>query len=308
MDESQDFESSAKVEVDSKQDSLSIIMKAKTKLSKFISGFKDHLKTLGDKMNPIFSPFKTRIFRYTFSLILLAFVVYFYIMFEGHRSEEMVRILFFDYPTRLLVPIGIVFAFIASLLLTWNDQFFGKYRSPALYMIFLTAIFYTLIYSGVDEYLFRLSIAEWLTKITGVVTTALLRVFGLNIVDSVWNVNTGMTLLTFNGPDGLKSIAIDARCSGIHSLTIFFAIFLLMLFEARKRLKFDFKTAVVTLVGILGTYLINILRVIVIIFIFYFRDWSVAGPVHDYLGYVFLIMWVPIFWLFVLPKSEKKTN
>ena len=76
MDESQDFESSAKVEVDSKQDSLSIIMKAKTKLSKFISGFKDHLKTLGDKMNPIFSPFKTRIFRYTFSLILLAFVVY----------------------------------------------------------------------------------------------------------------------------------------------------------------------------------------------------------------------------------------
>ena len=262
------------------------------------------------KLRPVVSPFKNRIFRYSLSFILVSFVIYFYIMFEGHRNEETVRILFFDFPSNLLVPLGLVFAFIAALLLTWDDPFFGKYRSPALYMILLTAIFYALIYSGVDSFLFQLKIAEWLTKATGVIVTALMYVFGLNLVDSSWVENTAVphrsyTLLIFDSPNGIKNIAIDARCSGIHSLTIFLAIFLLMLFESRNRLKWNWKVILVTSFGVIGTYLINILRVNVILFVFYFRGWDIAEPIHNYLGYALLIMWIPIYWLFILPKAEK---
>lgn len=269
------------------------------------------LMSFGKKIQPILSPFKNRIFRYSISLVLVAFVVYFYIVFEGHRNEETVRILFFDFPSNLLVPLGLVFAFLAALFLTWDDPIFRKYRTPALYMILLTAIFYALIYSGVDSFLFQLKIAEWLTKATGVIVTGLMYVFGLNLVDSSWVVNTvephrSYTLLIFDSPNGIKNIAIDARCSGIHSLTIFLAIFLLMLFESRKRLKWNWKVVLVTSIGIIGTYLINILRVNVILFVFYFRGWDIAEPIHNYLGYALLIMWIPIYWLFILPKAEKR--
>ncbi len=62
----------------------------------------------------------------------------------------------------------------------------------------------------------------------------------------------------------------------------------------------------ILLVGMIGTYLVNILRVTIIFVINYYNGWAVAGPIHNYLGYVFLMIWVPIFWLFILPIFEKK--
>ncbi|MBY9001492.1 MAG: exosortase/archaeosortase family protein [Candidatus Heimdallarchaeota archaeon] len=289
---------------------------------------------------------KNRILRYNVSFILIAIVVYFYIIFEGNREEVIVRVFFFDMPSYLLVPIALVLAFIAIVYISWDDKIFKRFRTPGLYMILLTGIFYILIFSGADEYLFQLSLAKWLTQATAVIVVALVKLFGLNIVDTTWNADDIITIIQFEGPNGLSSIGIDARCSGIHSLTIFVAIFILMLFEARKRLKWsryrtysDLRVLVnkngikgifdkqgsktllivsgsyslnilrvisILLVGMIGTYLVNIIRVTIIFIINYFQGWAIAGPIHNYLGYVFLMIWVPIFWLFVLPIFEKK--
>jgi len=62
----------------------------------------------------------------------------------------------------------------------------------------------------------------------------------------------------------------------------------------------------ILLAGMLGTYLVNILRVTIIFIINYYKGWNVAGPIHNYLGYAFLMIWIPIFWLFILPIFEKK--
>ncbi len=289
---------------------------------------------------------KNRILRYTVSFILVAIVVYFYIVFEGNREDDVVKVFFFDMSSYLLVPIALVFAFIAILYVSWDDKIFKRFRSPGLYMILLTGIFYILIFSGIDEYLFQFSLAKWLTQATAVIVIALVRLFGMNIVDTNWNADDVITIIQFEGPNGLSSIGIDARCSGIHSLTIFVTIFLLMLFEARKRLRWskyrtfsDLRAIVnengiggifdkqgsrtlmifsgtfslnllrvigILLVGMIGTYLVNILRVTIIFVINYFEGWGVAGPIHNYLGYLFLMIWVPIFWLFILPIFEKK--
>ena len=322
---------------------------------------------------------KNRITRYTISFILVAIVVYFYILFEGNREEEFVRVFFFNlqnhrisqltqvrideiysfFPSslalknlkliihhELLVPIALVFALIAVFYVTWDDVFFRKFKSPGLYMILLTGIFYILIFSGLDVYLFQLTIAKWLTRATAVIVVALVKLFGMNIINATWNADDVITTIQFEGPNGLSSIGIDARCSGIHSLTIFIAIFLLMLFEARKRLRwskyrtfsdlrallnkdgiegiFDkqgsktllilsgtfslnfLRVIGILFVGMIGTYLVNILRVTIIFIINYYEGWGVAEPIHNYLGYVFLMIWVPIFWLFILPIFEKK--
>lgn len=300
-------------------------------------------KSLYSSIEPII---KNRIPRYIISLILIAIVVYFYIVFEGNRGEEIVRVFFFDMASYLLVPIALVLAFIAILYVSWDDKIFRRFRSPGLYMILLTGIFYILIFSGVDEYLFQNALAKWLTQATAVIIIALVKLFGMNIIDTTWSADDAITIIQFEGPNGLSSIGIDARCSGIHSLTIFIAIFLLMLFEARKRIKwskyrtisdlkdlknknglkgafgkkgskallgvgvtfsFNFLRVVsILLAGMIGTYLVNILRVTIIFVINYYNGWAVAGPIHNYLGYVFLMIWVPIFWLFILPIFEKK--
>lgn len=262
------------------------------------------------KLKEIFSPIipilKNRVARYIVSFIFVAIVVYFYILFEGNRGEETVRIIFFDMSSDLLVPIALILAFIAVLYASWDDKFLKRFRSPGLYMILLTAIFYILIYSGVDEYLFQTSLAKWLTQATAVIVTALVKLFGLEILDTNWSDEHVLTIITYNGALGQSQIGIDARCSGIHSLTIFIAIFFLMIFEARKRLKWDYKIILIVLIGIVGTYLVNLLRVIIIFIINYYKGWDVAGPIHNYLGYVFLMIWVPIFWLLILPWGEKE--
>jgi exosortase/archaeosortase family protein len=290
-------------------ESDSFLHRIKEKTLAFSSKIKEKYDGFANYISPVTTILKKRILRYSVSFILIGFVIYFYVLFERYRQYEYATIFVnSQISVNLLVPLALVFAFIALFYLTWDDSFFRKYRSPGLYMVLLTAIFYTLIYSGIDEHLFKLSIAEWLTKITGSATAGLANLFGLNVLSANWNEGIGMTLLTFNSPNGIKSIGVDARCSGIHSLTIFLAIFLLMLFEARKRLKWNYRTALVALIGIVGTYIVNLIRVLIIIIIFYFKDWSIAGPIHDYLGYAFLILWVPIFWLFILPIGEKKKS
>jgi len=305
--------------------------------------FRKRFQQVYSSIEPII---KNRILRYTVSFIFIAIVVYFYIIFEGNRVEETVRVFFFDMASYLLVPIALVLAFIAILYVSWDDKIFSKFRSPGLYMVLLTGIFYILIFSGVDEYLFQNAIAKWLTQATAVIIIAIVKLFGMNIVGTTWNADDAITIVQFEGPNGLSSIGIDARCSGIHSLTIFVTIFLLMLFEARKRLKWskyrtpsDLKVLIhkngiksifdkqgsktplifigtfslnflrvisILLVGMIGTYFVNILRVTIIFIINYYNGWGVAGPIHNYLGYVFLMIWVPIFWLFILPIFEKK--
>ncbi len=268
-----------------------------------LSDFRKRFQSVYSSIEPTI---KNRILRYTVSFILIAIVVYFYIVFEGNRTEEIVRVFFFDMASYLLVPIALVLAFIAILYVSWDDRIFRRFRSPGLYMILLTGIFYILIFSGVDEYLFQISLAKWLTQATAVIIVALVKLFGMNIVGTTWSADDVITVIQFEGPNGLSSIGIDARCSGIHSLTIFVAIFLLMLFESRKRLKWNYKIPIIILIGIIGTYFVNLLRVTIIFIINYYQGWAVAEPIHNYLGYVFLMIWVPIFWLFILSWGEKK--
>ncbi len=307
LEDTPDILDSTESKIEQKNGSDSFLHRIKKKTITLSSKTKEKYDAFMGKISPGTTILKKRYLRYSVSFILIGFVIYFYILFEKYRHFEF-AIIFINsqISVNLLVPLALVFALIALFYLTWDDSFFRKYRSPGLYMVLLTAIFYTLIYSGIDEHLFKLSIAEWLTKMTGSATAGLANLFGLNVLSANWDENIGMTLLTFNSPNGTKSIGVDARCSGIHSLTIFLAIFLLMLFEARKRLKWNYRTALVALIGIVGTYVVNLIRVLIIVVIFYFKDWSIAGPIHDYLGYAFLILWVPIFWLFILPIGEKK--
>ncbi len=248
-------------------------------------------------------PLHNRYIRYPLSLLLIGLTVLFYILYEGNRNEEEIKLII-SLPTSLLVPLGILFALLGVLLLTWRDLFFTKFRSPAMFVILLTFLFYLFIFSGLDEYLFQTPIAIWLTKTTGIIIITFLKFLGLGINDITWIEEQARTIVYFNEQSSIRAIGIDSRCSGVHSLSIFITVYMLMLLEARKNIKWDYKLIIISIFGILGTYFINLLRVGIIILFSYFQGWDVAGPIHDYLGYVFLMIWLPLFWSYVLVMNK----
>ncbi len=279
------------------------------KMNLKLSTIKEKTTKKFDSFSERLSPFtfflKNRILRYIVSLVLVAFVVYFYVMYEMSRGQPTVKILFRDTNPNLLVPLGLVFALIAILYATWDDKFLRKYRKPGLYVVLLTTIFYVLIFTGIDSYLFDLSIAKWLTRLTGLIVPSTLQFFGLNITSIEWNEARIHTFVGLGDPSKTSGLLIDPRCSGIHSMTIFIAIFLLMLFEARKRIHWNHKALAVTILGILGTYLMNLIRITIVLIAFYYGGVDIGESVHNILGYVLLVIWLPIFWLFILPLAEK---
>ena len=305
------------------------------------------------KISPTLPYLKNRYLRYGISAILFGFVIYFYILYETYRGNKLSPVLGGYILTDLLVPLGLIFALIVVLYISWDDKFFKKYRTPGLYMVVLTTVFYALIFSGLSSYLFELDFANWITRLKGTTVSSILMAFGINIRSVVWNPTTFMTQINFVKPPAKEdAILINAECSGIHSLTIFTVIFLIMLFEARRRLFWGYERGVITIsehlktyfedipqfieengrkaffkdfgirlskvlwvftrvglvtvVGIMGTYLVNILRIMIITAITYAYGWEVGGPIHNYLGYVMLILWLPIFWLYILPLGERR--
>lgn len=291
--------------------SMEIEEKPQTKLSRFISESKDNMKTFSSKtyskFEPYLLPLKNKYVRYTISALLLGAVIALYVLYE---SENVIQ----NPSLKIaLVPIGLVIALILVLYATWDNPKLKRFRSPGLYVVVLTAIFYVFIYTDISELLFNTSLARWLTRATGFLTSSIVSGFGINILDTSWvSVTTAtetkwMTRIIFqDAPSGQGSLYVDAACSGIHSLTVFIAVFLLMLFESRKRHKWSPLIIIVTLIGVLGTYIMNLIRIMIIISLYYYQDSTLAGNVHNYLGYVILIIWLPVFWLYILPLADSK--
>jgi len=289
----------------SDEEKSSFVYRVKTRSNQIKKKFKIKQEVWGEELSPITKILKNRILRYVISLFFFALVVYFYILYETYGVSGTAKVFFFYMKTSILVPIGLVFAFIAIMYASWDDTFFKKYRKPALYVILLTTIFYIFIFTVVADFLFELRVAKWLTEMTGLIVPTVLRFFGMNITEITWFDSSVYTRVSFDGPSDASAVLIDPRCSGIHSLTVFIAIFLIMLFEARNRLKWNYKVALVTLAGIIGTYIMNLIRIAIVLTVFYYGGNDIGQSVHNYLGYIFLVIWLPLFWMFILPLADK---
>ncbi|MHA1911506.1 MAG: exosortase/archaeosortase family protein [Candidatus Kariarchaeaceae archaeon] len=220
-----------------------------------------------------------------------------YFWFESDRLSDTASFWFLTIPRFLIPPIGLIAFAIGIIVLMGKDSPFEAYRSSALFLLELTAIFYFFIYSGIDHFLFESPIGEWFTRLTSEIEYRILQLLNYDISYS-WTTNYEPRGRFDLGPDSqLRIIFINGACSGVHSLSIFTSILMLMLFHDRKIVNKK-RLPTVLLIGLLGTYTLNIIRVLGIIILAYYQGWGVAEPIHDYLGFSILIIWVPVFWFF----------
>jgi exosortase/archaeosortase family protein len=82
------------------------------------------------------------------------------------------------------------------------------------------------------------------------------------------------------------------ECLGAYSALVFSIILVVILFEDPGRLKVKLAYAIV---GFLGTFALNILRVTIIFLIYYFYGTQVGGTIHYVIGYALFSVWLAIF-------------
>jgi len=112
---------------------------------------------------------------------------------------------------------------------------------------------------------------------------------------------TLMTLQTLRGP---LPLWFAWGCVGFASLFIFSFIIIVVLVESPG----NFKTkALWYVLGIAGTFFLNILRVVLIFVTDYFYGYEVGAKVHYFIGYILFIAWTTVF-LYIFQKKTLARN
>ena len=109
--------------------------------------------------------------------------------------------------------------------------------------------------------------------------------------------------LSFIAADGSQlSIGIAASCAGIYSFGIFLAAFLA--FVLSEFTVFTRRIAVLLVIGVLFTYVANLLRMTIVVLAGYYNGMGTQGDpepftllwTHAYIGEIIFVCWVALFW------------
>ena len=118
----------------------------------------------------------------------------------------------------------------------------------------------------------------------------ILRVLGVEANISILINTPIITVRSLSGE--LIRGAFVYECFGVYSALVFSIILVVVLFEDPGRLKVKLAYAIV---GLLGTFALNIFRVTTIFLADYFYGAEVGGTVHYVIGYVLFSAWLGIF-------------
>ena len=93
------------------------------------------------------------------------------------------------------------------------------------------------------------------------------------------------------------SIAIAWPCAGVHSMFLYTLIMLLLF---RKSSMSRFRKLIYFIVGAIGTYLVNVLRIIAYYFIRVKSGLSAATTFHDQYGEILFVTWILLYILLIV--------
>lgn len=103
--------------------------------------------------------------------------------------------------------------------------------------------------------------------------------------------------------DGSYRVFIGAFCSGITSMSVFIAAFIAMAMDLKANV---FKKAMLFGIGILGTFIANLMRVLLLFLVGYYFGKDALISVHTHLGWILFFIWITIFWIFALKFADDK--
>jgi exosortase/archaeosortase family protein len=104
--------------------------------------------------------------------------------------------------------------------------------------------------------------------------------------------------------DNLTRISIVDSCSGIYGLIIFLSSFIFFVNVTRSNRKFNRVQVLLSgTAGLIGVYLLNIFRILILIILSLYFPANIWSEAHLYLGAVFIIAYLAIFWGIIWSKK-----
>jgi exosortase/archaeosortase family protein len=125
----------------------------------------------------------------------------------------------------------------------------------------------------------------------------LLRGVGLpagNSADSVWLAGGALPVVAL----------IDWNCAGWQGFALFGLTSIAGMGEADPKWK---KLSIIS-IGILGTFAVNVLRIMVVVVLGYFAGYQAALVFHDYGGTIMMLVWLLAFWSFILRRESSDAD
>lgn len=216
---------------------------------------------------------------------------------DAHARWVLVGILLFGASIALLYHVATspsalavgLFAFFFAVVASFA-LFFGKASKIPLMLVGLFGV------AIAFPILLESAVSAPFSRVTAVLSVSTLRLFGMPITLS----GVTVTLNSVMGYDILTKV--DARCAGSDSLAIFLAVFGLMLIDRRPRANILIGLFVL---GIIGTYLQNFVRLLLLFTAGYYYGSDALWTVHDYAGYVLFPLWFLIFSVIYLRYAKQ---
>ena len=120
-----------------------------------------------------------------------------------------------------------------------------------------------------------------------------------NITQFSFTVIDSMSLIFYRSQDIVR-IDIIRDCSGIYGMMIFSCSFLLFGADTKRKIEWDNKKMFLLFSGgLIGVYLINLLRIITVINVSLFTDQAFKSIIHSYLGSILILLFVVSYWFLI---------
>lgn len=110
------------------------------------------------------------------------------------------------------------------------------------------------------------------------------------------------TTLMLYKSEGMLPVPVlfEAGCIGVYSLLIFSTLLVITMVESNssKRTKLLWSA-----IGLIGVFVVNIIRLIIVILAIYFYGYPTGQSVHQVIGYILFLSWLAIF-LYMFSKRQ----
>jgi exosortase/archaeosortase family protein len=194
------------------------------------------------------------------------------------------------YVTAFLNSLALMLFAAAFVAVAQFSLFFGKASKIPLMLLGLFGIVVGF------PILLESTLGTWFSRLTAVLAVSTLHLFGMPV-----NLN-GVTI-TLNNLLGNQIVTkVDARCAGSDSLAIFLAIFGLMVIDRRPHNK---ALVGLLILGLVGTYLQNFIRLLLLFAAGRYYGADALWAVHDYASYLLFPLWFVGFVVIYLRYADK---
>ncbi len=150
---------------------------------------------------------------------------------------------------------------------------------------------------------FPIVMIDWLGEPSAILVIntviAVTTVLGLPITSQ------GLVLQFTSLTGDIISTTVSAGCAGYATIGVFIALFALMMLDIRLPLR---KAWYIFLIGLIGTWLQNIIRIVISVAAAYYWGWGALDTVHYNIAYVIFPLWYALFAYIYLKQARWRST